>query len=221
MLYIDKKPPEIVQDEGMMLDGKTVDGIPYFGEPFRGGIRIYQDDRLSMTIKRPMLRETKPEPSTDGKQRYKLWPLLQSHGVDVNKVVEGWMIADERRKGKLTRAELEQLTFEIGAKEKNEILVGDGKLRVNAIALHGHALKDDSSPSSAPKSRTDSLHLSAPHLSAEIPDSLFAAPFRNRFFNYGAIPPLPLDGTAPVAPRRARRSDWGTAECGRNRVFDL
>jgi hypothetical protein len=151
MLYIDKKAPDIVMDEGMILDGKPVDGIPYFGDPFRGGIRIYQDDKLTMTIKRPMLRETRAEPSTDGKQRYKLWPLLQSHGVDVAKVVEGWTIADERRKGKLTRAELEQLTFEVGAKEKNEILVGDGKLRVNAIALHGHALKDDELPKLRPE----------------------------------------------------------------------
>ncbi|MDB4966644.1 MAG: hypothetical protein JWN44_2333 [Myxococcales bacterium] len=150
MVYIDKKPPEIVQDEGMVLDGKPIDGIPYYGDPLRGGIRVYQDDRLAMTIKRPMLRETTPLPSTDGKQRYKLWPLLVANGVDVSKVVEGWTIADETRKQRLTRAQLEELTFQIGAKEKNELLI-DGTERVNALALHARKLVDADLPKLRPE----------------------------------------------------------------------
>jgi hypothetical protein len=151
MVYIDKKPPEVVPDEGLVLDGTPVDGIPYFGEPVRGGIRVYQDDRLAMVIKRPMLRETPALPSKDGTKRWSLWQLFGAHGVDTTKIAEGWMIADERRKQKLSRAELEHLTFEIGEKEKNEILVGDGKLRVNAIALHGHALAASELPQLRPE----------------------------------------------------------------------
>jgi len=150
MVYIHKKPPVLIPDEGLALDGKLVDGIPYYGDPLRGGVRIYQEDTLALQIKRPMLRETPGEIGPDGKQRWKLASLLEAHGVDLSKVVEAWGIADERRQQKFTRAELDQLTFQIGEKEKNEILVGDGKLRVNAIALHAHALKTDELPQIRP-----------------------------------------------------------------------
>jgi len=40
MVYIDKKPPVLVPDEGLELDGKLVDGVAYYGEPMRGGVRV-------------------------------------------------------------------------------------------------------------------------------------------------------------------------------------
>ena len=36
MVYIDKKPPLLDPEEGLKLDGKVVEGIPYYGEPMQG-----------------------------------------------------------------------------------------------------------------------------------------------------------------------------------------
>lgn len=138
MVYADKAPPVLVPGEGLQLDGQPVLGIPYYGEPLRGGVRIYQDDRLAMVIKRPLLRATRPAAMVDGKPRYRLWDLLAQKGVDTARVTEGWLIADERRVQRLGRAELEAATFEVGDKEKNEIRFG--AVRASAIALHAHAL---------------------------------------------------------------------------------
>ncbi len=150
MVYINKKPPVLVPDEGLALEGKLVDGIPYYGDPFRGGVRVYADDRLTLQIKRPMLREVPADVGADGKKRWSLWKLLEQKGIDTSKIVEAWAIADERRKQKFTRAELEKLTFELSDKGNNEILVGDGQLKVTALALHDHALKPDELPQIRP-----------------------------------------------------------------------
>jgi hypothetical protein len=140
MVYCDKVPPTLDPEEGLMLDGKPVVGVPYFGQPVRGGVRVYQDDRLKFQIKRPLLRETQPIEVVDGKPRYQLWKLLEAQGIDLGRVAEGWVIADERRTQRLSREELQALTFVSGDKEKSEIRLGPNGLKVNALALHAHQL---------------------------------------------------------------------------------
>jgi hypothetical protein len=140
MVYVDKVPPVLAGDDGLVLDGIPVTGVPYFGEPLRGGVRVYQDDRLRFVIKRPLLRQTQPAQIVDGKPRYALWSLLEAHGVDTTRLVEGWIVADERYRERLTREQLQALTFEAGDKEKNEILLGPGRTRVRALSLHARAL---------------------------------------------------------------------------------
>ncbi|HEX6837992.1 MAG TPA: hypothetical protein VF334_15550 [Polyangia bacterium] len=156
MVYIDKKPPVLVQDEGLAIDGKLVDGVPYFGEAMRGGVRIYSDDRLSSAISAQSLDEV-PTASVDpdGSQRWKLASVLKQNGVDLSKVVEAWLIVNERRKQKLTRAELDAVTFTLNPKQKNELLVGDGKQRAEVIALHSHALAPDELPQIRPDESVD------------------------------------------------------------------
>ncbi len=151
MVYIDKKPPVLDPDQGLELDGKPVDGVPYFGDPVRGGVRVYDDDRLCLDIKRSLLKETPGEVGPDGQEHWKLAALLKQNGVDLSKVVELWAIADERRKQKFTRAELDALTFTLDAKQKNELLLGAAKVRANALALHSHALQ----PNELPQIRAD------------------------------------------------------------------
>jgi hypothetical protein len=148
MVYIKKKPPTLNDDDGLMLDGKEVDGIPYYGDPMRGGMRVYANDLLQAQIKRSSLKDLPGELGPDGKQRWKLWTVLERAGVDTSKIVEGWAIADERRKQKWTRAELEQLTLTLN--ERNDVVV-DGKIAPQAIALHDHQL----APSELPQIRPD------------------------------------------------------------------
>jgi len=151
MVYIDKKPPVLAGEDGLELDGKPVDGVPYFGEPLRGGVRIYVDDRLSLAVKPQLLQEAPAESAPDGTKRWKLTAVLKQNGIDLSKVKEAWAIADERRKQKFTRAELDALTLTLDPAHKNQIIVGDGKLRVAALALHSHEL----APSELPEIRPD------------------------------------------------------------------
>jgi len=155
MVYIDKKPPTLVPDEGLALDGKVVKDIPYFGQPIRGGIRIYDDDRLALLVKRHSLEDLKPVSMADGLRHYRLLDLMrvQAPNAPIDKVVEGWVIADEERKRKLTRAELETATVAIGDKQKTEVDVGSEKLPATAVALHSHHLGADELPQIRPEER--------------------------------------------------------------------
>jgi hypothetical protein len=138
LVYVNLKPPTLVHNEGFELDGKLVSDIPYHGEPLRGGVRVYENDRLTMSIKRPMLRDTEPvERAPDGTpKRWQLLPLLASNGVKVAKFQEAWLIHDERRVAKFSHDQLASLTVEMGEQGQNEIFVGDRRIATNAIALH-------------------------------------------------------------------------------------
>jgi hypothetical protein len=138
MVYATKKPPMLVPDEGMVLDGEAVTGVPYRGEPLRGGIRIYFDDRLAGLVKRNTLDGTRAgrETGTDGEIRWKLFPFLDAQGIDTRKIVAGWIIRDERKREKLPRGDLENATFEAAPQKKGEILLGEKKIRVHHLALH-------------------------------------------------------------------------------------
>ncbi|HWE26684.1 MAG TPA: hypothetical protein VHB97_01725 [Polyangia bacterium] len=140
MVYVDKKPPTLVANEGLELDGKELDGVAYYGEPMRGGMRIYSDDKLAAQIKKPLLDELTPVSRDGGLARYKLSAVLALAGVDTSKTVEGWVIANERRTRKLSRDELMQLTVAMGDRHKNEMMVGSEKLEGESIALHSRNL---------------------------------------------------------------------------------
>ncbi len=142
MVYIDKAPPKLVYNEGMELDGQPVDGIPYYGEPMRGGIRIYLDDRLATVIKRRLLDASKP--------RWKLFDFLAAQGIDTSRITEAWLIRDERRREKIGRAELEAATFESSPAARGQILIGDAKIPASALALHSRPVRDDQLPTILP-----------------------------------------------------------------------
>ena len=155
MVYITKKPPTLDRELGLQLDGKTVDGIPYYGDQMRGGVRVYSDDRLQLAIGPQLLEDMPATVGPDGKKHWSLIAVLKANGLDLSKVVEGWVIADERRKHKYTRAELDNITFTVDAEHKNQLLLGDGTVRVDAFALHSHALTPDELPQIRPEESAD------------------------------------------------------------------
>jgi hypothetical protein len=106
---------------------------------------------LSVAIKPQQLQEAPAETAPNGTKRWKLTSILKQSGVDLSKVKEGWAIADERRKQKFTRAELDALTLAMDPARKNQILVGDGTLRVTALALHSHELQPSELPEIRPE----------------------------------------------------------------------
>jgi hypothetical protein len=145
MLYINRKAPTVTR-EGIELDGQPVTGVPYHGEPIRGGIRIYLDDRLLTIIKRQELDVKQATKTPTGDLQWNLGEFLKSKGVDGSKIVEGWLIRDERRTDKIPFAELQKMAFSASSQAKGGIELGDKKLRANAIALHTREVKPEELP---------------------------------------------------------------------------
>lgn len=145
MIYLKKKPPTLT-DEGLFLDGVAQLGVPYYGEPVRGGVRVYLDDKLATIIKRQDLDPKQATIGADGQPRWLLTDFLTRHGVDLSHVAELWSIQGDTRGAKFSRGELAALTFQASSQSRGGILLGDKEVVTNAIALHSHALKPSEMP---------------------------------------------------------------------------
>ncbi len=150
-LYVDKEPPK--REGGhFYFEGKRVEGIPYFGEPIRGGIRVYLDGTLAATIKRNKLVASKIKATgTPGNEEYSLFEFLTSQGVDTDKIQEAWLIEYERRTKKISRDDLLQLRFKAGAGGSGEVLVGPDETPAQAISLHSKTLSPEELPQLLPE----------------------------------------------------------------------
>ena len=146
MVYVTKKPPTMVRNKGLFLDGVEQMGVPYYGEPFRGGVRVYLDDKLATIIKRQDLDVSKATKSADGNLHWNLGAVLAAQGTDLKNVVDVWLIRDELRKEKFTGKDLATLTFSASSQAKGGILIGDQNLRAGSIALHTRALDPSEIP---------------------------------------------------------------------------
>jgi hypothetical protein len=150
MVYVDKKPPVLIPNEGLALDGKEIENVPYYGEPMRGGMRIYLDDKLAVQVKKWTLQGIQPASTEGGLRRYGLFAILTKSGVDTSKAVDGWVIANERRTRRLTHDELARLTVAMGDRHKNELTLDGTKFEGESIALHSHVLAADELPQVRP-----------------------------------------------------------------------
>ena len=149
MIYVTKRPPVITRD-GIELDGVEQTGVPYYGEPLRGGVRIYFDDRLVAIIKRQEL-DMKKATQRDGDAYWSFAEFLRGHGIDTSKAVEGWVIRDERRTEVIAWPTLATMMFSAGSKAHGGILLGDQALRANAIALHSRHILPSELPALDPE----------------------------------------------------------------------
>jgi len=145
-LYVDKLPPK--RDGGYFYFGdKRVEGIPYHGEPIRGGIRVYLDGKLATVIKRNKLEASElPSTGPEGQEEYKLFDFLSAQGVDTNKIQEAWLIEYERRTKKYSRTDLLGLKFQASKGESGEVLIGPSQIPAQAISLHSKTLKPEDLP---------------------------------------------------------------------------
>ena len=145
-VYITKKPPTLQPNEGLFLDGVEQTGVPYYGEPIRGGVRVYLDDKLATIIKRQELDPKQAIKGADGEPQWKLTEFLAGHGVDLKGVVELWVVRGEERKEKFSAAELASMMFEASSQAKGGILLGDKQVLANVLALHSRALTPEDMP---------------------------------------------------------------------------
>lgn len=136
-VYLARPAPAVGPDGEVSLAGEPVSGIPYHGDPLRGGVRVYKDDRLVAWIKRRLLAET-PAVTTrvEGELRFQLVPYLHSLGVDTAGVTRAHAVHDERRVLGLTPAELEAAYFTAASGAQGQILLGAGKQPVQALQLY-------------------------------------------------------------------------------------
>ena len=140
-LYIRKKPPSRVEG-GFQQDGKWIHGIPYYGDPLRGGVRVYLDGPLKATIKRnKLLDETLRVSKEDGTIHWKLFGVLESLGVKTSHVKEAWVIHKDKRTQKLDREFLLSATFVASSQGKGQILLGPDKIPTQALALHSKPIR--------------------------------------------------------------------------------
>ncbi len=153
-VYMDKTPPTL-ERTGFFLEGVKQTGIPYFGDPLRGGIRVYLDDKLAMIIKRQDLDPAGAKTAPDGELRWNFVNELKAKGVDTSKVVELWVISNELRKDKLPGANLSGIEFEASSQAKGGVTLHDGdvSLKAKAIALHTRALDPAEIPVILPDDR--------------------------------------------------------------------
>ena len=150
MIYSEKVPPTLTP-EGFELDGKPIDSVPYYGEPIRGGIRVYLDNRLAAIIKRQELDPKKATTTADGELEWKLGEFLATQGVDTSKVTEMWVVRDEHRKEKYAGADIGAMTFQASAQAKGGVLLrapadAEKLVRANSIALHTKPVTPEEMP---------------------------------------------------------------------------
>ena len=146
MVYVKRTPPKLVPNDGFYLDGEKISGVPYYGEPLRGGVRVYLDNQMVAVIKRQELKPELAEKLPDGTLRWKLHDFLKSVGIDDAGATQAWIIRDERREEQLPAAEVAEATFEAASQAHGEVLIGKGKLRAQALALHRKPLAQTDLP---------------------------------------------------------------------------
>jgi hypothetical protein len=145
MIYSEKVPPKLTE-EGFELDGKPIDNVPYYGEPIRGGIRVYLDNRLAAIIKRQELDPKKATKADNGELEWNLGEFLTSSGVDTSKVAEMWVVRDEKRTEKFAGTDLAEMMFQASAQAKGGVLLTDKLIRANVIALHTKPVAPEQMP---------------------------------------------------------------------------
>lgn len=132
-VIVDKPVPTTDESNELVLDGEVIGGIPYFGAPLRGGIRVYVDDRLAMVIKRNQLGEVgKVEGPTP---TWNVAKLLEANGIATKDLVAADIIEKESR-ARLDAIDLATFNFTSSEQQQGKVLVGPNQVPTNALVLY-------------------------------------------------------------------------------------
>jgi len=130
-VLIDKPLPTIDDSNDMYLDGEWVGGIPYFGTPLRGGVRVYLDGRLALVIKRNQLGET----GQVAPGRWNLARLLDAHGISSEQVVAADIVEGDGR-SRIDDLDLASFDFTSAEGKSGKVLIGPHQAPSNAVMLY-------------------------------------------------------------------------------------
>jgi hypothetical protein len=131
-VIVDKQAPVADENNTLELDGVELQGIPYYGQPLRGGIRVYLDGRLATVIKRNALGDAgRVQPGVD---RWSLVGLLAAQGVDVSAVAAADLVDPRGVATRLGAAEVPGLSFSSSSQAQGAVLLSTGTT-ANAMLL--------------------------------------------------------------------------------------
>ncbi len=131
-VIVDKPMVTTDEDNNVVLDGVEVVGIPFYGQPLRGGIRVYLDGKLAVIIKRNSLGdEGRVEPGKDG---WSVAKLLDAREVDTSKIAAADLLDPASVATRIDAAALQALTFTTSSQAQGAIVLSNGQL-TNAILL--------------------------------------------------------------------------------------
>lgn len=151
-VYIDRTPP--TRKLGYFyLNGERLKDIPYYGQPMRGGVRVYFDGPMVAHIKRHKLKDLGDEikgKTADGTTGIKFFEFLKTQGVDTGSVKEAWLVHQNKFVKRITRDELDDAVFVAGERRSGQILFGDDKIPTNAIALSSQRIAKSDIPKPEP-----------------------------------------------------------------------
>ena len=91
-------------------------------------------------IKRQELDVGRAQKAQDGELHWSFKDFLAGHNVDTSKVVEGWVIRNDRRAEVIPWDKLAAMRFSAGTRAKGGVLLGEAGVRANAIALHSRQI---------------------------------------------------------------------------------
>ncbi len=157
--YIDKDPPER-RGGHFFLEDKKVVGIPYYGLPVRGGVRVYLDGPFAAHVKRHKLEEVQDKEGVsivmdDGKRKFNFFAFLETQNVDTSKVKQAWLVHNNRFVREISRKDLEKATFIAAERKSGQILFGDEQVACNAIHLQTKPVSAKNIPQPRPHERLD------------------------------------------------------------------
>jgi hypothetical protein len=138
-IFIDKPPLKLDEHNNPFIDGVEVAGIPYHGNPERGGFRVYVDYKLAMVVKRNELGAV----GRVANERWDLMKLLESRGVKAQPIAADLVIAkglDEQRRERVDEAYVKNLEVGVNAQASGTLMVGKGDRPATALHLYtkGH-----------------------------------------------------------------------------------
>jgi hypothetical protein len=131
-VIIDKPVPTTNEFNDIVIDGTVIDGIPYYGQPLRGGIRVYLDGRLAMVIKRNSLGD---EGRTEaGKDEWSVVKMLAARGVKLGPIGAADLVDVGERVERVDGDALAALTFTTESKAQGAVKLSTGA-ESNAILI--------------------------------------------------------------------------------------
>ncbi len=123
-VIIDKPVPTTNEFNDVILDDIAVDGIPYYGQPLRGGIRVYLDGRLAMVIKRNSLGDEGRLEA--GKDVWSVTKMLAARGVELGEIGAADLVDVGEEIDRIDGAALATLTFSTESQAQGAVKLSTG-----------------------------------------------------------------------------------------------
>lgn len=130
-VIVDKPAPTTNEFNDVVIDGVIAEGIPYYGQPLRGGVRVYLDGSLALIIKRNALGdEGRVAP---GKDEWDVAKLLEARGVKAE-LAAADVIEKDQTVTRLDGAGAKGLTFHTDSQAQGSVILEDGRV-ISALML--------------------------------------------------------------------------------------